>query len=87
VWKPFLETYYTSHPWPAMWVQPPGVVTRQVCTYDGGYVASGGVNEIFLKGIGEPNYPCGANPHPGQAPYQPPAPSPSPTPSPLPTPH
>jgi len=80
VWKPFLETYYTSHPWPAMWVQPPGVVTRQVCTYDGGYVASGGVNEIFLKGIGEPNYPCGANPHPGQAPYQPPAPSPSPTP-------
>ena len=87
VWKPFLETYYTSHPWPAMWVQPPGVVTRQVCTYDGGYVASGGVNEIFLKGIGEPNYPCGANPHPGQAPYQPPAPSPSPTPSALPTPH
>ena len=80
VWKPFLETYYASHPWPAMWVQPPGVVTRQVCTYDGGYVASGGVNEIFLKGIGEPNYPCGANPHPGQAPYQPPAPSPSPTP-------
>jgi membrane peptidoglycan carboxypeptidase len=80
VWKPFLESYYTSHPWPAMWVQPPGVVTRQVCTYDGGYVASGGVNEIFLKGVGEPNYPCGANPHPGQAPYQPPAPSPSPTP-------
>jgi hypothetical protein len=74
-----------------MWVQPPGVVTRQVCTYDGGYVASGGVNEIFLKGIGEPNYPCGANPHPGQAPYQPPAPSPSPSPSPgvnpSPTPH
>jgi membrane peptidoglycan carboxypeptidase len=82
VWKPFLETYYTSHPWPAMWVQPPGVVTRQVCTYDGGYVASGGVNEIFLKGIGEPNYPCGANPHPGQAPYVPPAPLPSPSPSP-----
>jgi hypothetical protein len=50
-----------------------------VCTYDGGYVTSGGVSEIFLKGIGEPNYPCGANPHPGQAPYVPPAaPSPSP---------
>jgi membrane peptidoglycan carboxypeptidase len=82
VWKPFLESYYTSHPWPAMWVQPPGVVTRQVCTYDGGYVASGGVSEIFLKGTGEPNYPCGANPHPGEAPYQPPAPSPSPVPTP-----
>jgi hypothetical protein len=36
-------------------------------------VTSGGVSEIFLKGIGEPNYPCGANPHPGQAPYVPPA--------------
>jgi membrane peptidoglycan carboxypeptidase len=78
VWKPFLEEYYRSHPWPAMWVQPPGVVTRQVCTYDGGYVSSGGVSEIFLKGIGEPTYPCGANPHPGQAPYVAPAPSPSP---------
>jgi hypothetical protein len=79
VWKPFVEEYYQSHPWPAMWVQPAGVVTRQVCTYDGGYVTSGGVSEIFLKGIGEPNYPCGANPHPGQAPYVPPAaPSPSP---------
>ncbi len=84
VWKPFLEEYYKSHPWPAMWVQPPGVVTRQVCTYDGGYVTSGGVSEIFLKGIGEPTYPCGANPHPGQAPYVAPAPSPSPAASPSP---
>jgi membrane peptidoglycan carboxypeptidase len=73
VWKPFLEEYYKSHPWPAMWVQPAGVVTRMVCAYDGGYVSSGGVNEIFLKRIGEPNYPCGANPHPGQAPYVPPS--------------
>jgi len=80
VWKPFLEEYYASHAWPAMWTQPPGVVTRQVCTYDGGSVTSGGYNEIFLKGAGEPNYPCGANPHPGQAPYQPP-------PAALPTPH
>jgi membrane peptidoglycan carboxypeptidase len=89
VWKPFLEEYYKSHPWPTMWVQPPGVVTRQVCTYDGGYVSSGGVSEIFLKGIGEPSYPCGANPHPGQAPYVAPNPSPSPaaSPSPLPSPH
>jgi membrane peptidoglycan carboxypeptidase len=78
VWKPFVEEYYKSHPWPAMWVQPAGVVTRQVCTYDGGYVTSGGVSEIFLKGIGEPNYPCGANPHAGQAPYVTPSPSPSP---------
>src|SRR2546421_8379873 len=37
VWKPFLEEYYASHPWPAMWAQPAGVVTRQVCSYDGGY--------------------------------------------------
>jgi membrane peptidoglycan carboxypeptidase len=82
VWKPFLEEYYTTHQWPAMWVQPPGVVTRQVCAYDGGYVTSGGFNEIFLKGIGEPNYPCGANPHPGAAPYVPPSPSPTATASP-----
>jgi penicillin-binding protein 1A len=89
VWKPFIEEYYTKHQWPAMWVQPPGVVTRQVCSYDGGYVSSGGTNEIFLKGIGEPRYPCGANPYPGQTPYVPPAPSPStpPSPSPSPPPH
>ncbi|HVS49777.1 MAG TPA: transglycosylase domain-containing protein [Candidatus Dormibacteraeota bacterium] len=80
VWKPFLKDYYAVRPWPAMWTQPPGVVTRQVCAYDGGTIAAGGFNEIFLKGSGEPSYPCGANPHPGEAPYQPPAPSPSPTP-------
>lgn len=82
VWKPFLEEYYSSHPWPAMWTQPPGVVTRQVCTYDGGYIATGGYNEIFLKGAGEPNFPCGANPHPGAEPYKPPAARPSASPSP-----
>jgi len=89
VWKPFVEQYYKSHPWPAMWVQPAGVVTRQVCAYDGGYVSTGGYNEIFLKGVGEPRYPCGANPYPGQKPYTPPAPSPSPSPasSPSPKPH
>jgi membrane peptidoglycan carboxypeptidase len=81
VWKPFLEEYYSTHPWPAMWTQPAGVVTRQVCSYDGGYVASGGYSEIFLKGIGEPSYPCGANPYPGEKPYTPPAPSPAPSPS------
>jgi hypothetical protein len=61
-----------------------------VCAYDGGYVTTGGYNEIFLKGAGEPNYPCGANPHPGQTPYVPPLPSPPvvlPTPKALPTPH
>ena len=84
VWKPFLEEFYASHPWPAMWARPAGVVTRQVCAYDGGYVASGGYNEIFLKGIGEPSYPCGANPYPGEKPYSPPAPSPTPNPSPSP---
>lgn len=84
VWKPFLDEYYASHPWPAAWTQPPGVVTRMVCTYDGGSIATGGVNELFLKGVGEPSYPCGANPPPGAAPYRPPAPSPSPQPSPSP---
>jgi membrane peptidoglycan carboxypeptidase len=78
VWKPFVEEYYTSHPWPAMWAPPAGVVTRRVCSYDGGYVSSGGYAEIFLKGIGEPRYPCGANPYPGQKPYTPPPASPSP---------
>lgn len=72
VWKPFLEEYYSSHPWPAMWTQPEGVVTRQVCAYDGGYVSSGGYSEIFLRGVGEPRYPCGANPYPGEKPYKPP---------------
>ncbi|HEY1455365.1 MAG TPA: penicillin-binding transpeptidase domain-containing protein, partial [Candidatus Dormibacteraeota bacterium] len=78
VWKPFLEEYYAKHPWPAMWVQPPGVVTHQVCAYDGGNVSTGGYKEVFLKGAGEPQYPCGANPPPGAPPYQPPEPSPSP---------
>ena len=78
VWKPFVEEYYTTHPWPAMWAPPAAVVTRQVCSYDGGYVSSGGYSEIFLKGIGEPRYPCGANPYPGQKPYTPPPASPSP---------
>jgi membrane peptidoglycan carboxypeptidase len=87
VWKPFLEQYYSTHPWPAMWVQPAGVVTRQVCQYDGGYAAAGGYKEIFLKGTGEPQYPCGANPPPGAPPYQPPAPSPSPAAPVSPTPH
>ena len=86
VWKPFIEEYYQYHPWPAFWTQPPGVVSRMVCTYDGGTIATGGFNELFLKGIGEPNYPCGANPHAGAPPYQPPAAGPSPQPSAAPAP-
>jgi len=78
VWKPFLEEYYSKHPWPALWPQPPGVTTRQVCPYDGGYISTGGYNEIFLKGMGEPHLPCGSNPYPGEAPYTPPPASPSP---------
>jgi membrane peptidoglycan carboxypeptidase len=81
VWKPFLEEYYAKHAWPAFWTQPAGVVTHTVCSYDGGHVDTGGYNEIFLKGVGEPSYPCGANPPPGAAPYVPPSPSPSPSPS------
>ena len=88
VWKPFIDAYYTTHPWPAFWATPAGVVTQQVCKYDGGTIASNGYREIFLKGVGEPSYPCGANPYPGEPPYvAPPAatPSPSPAPSPSPT--
>ncbi|TMD32254.1 MAG: penicillin-binding protein [Chloroflexi bacterium] len=76
VWKPFVEAYYSSHPWPAMWAQPAGVVMRMVCPYDGGYISTGGYSEIFLKGVGEPTYPCGANPPPGAPPYHRPSPSP-----------
>jgi membrane peptidoglycan carboxypeptidase len=86
VWKPFLEEYYSKHPWPSMWKQPAGVVTRQVCKYDGGYLASGGYSEIFLKGSGEPQYECGTKPYPGEQPYVPPLPSPSPSPGALPSP-
>jgi membrane peptidoglycan carboxypeptidase len=89
VWKPFLDAYYSTHAWPAFWAIPPGIVTRQVCNYDGGYTGTSGVNEIFLKGVGEPTYPCGTNPYPGEPPYVSPSPSPSPSPpgaSPSPTP-
>ena len=78
VWKPFLEEYYAKHPWPAFWKEPAGVVTRMVCAYDGGRIATGGYNELFIQGIGEPKYQCGANPPPGAPPYVAPAPSPSP---------
>ena len=84
VWKPFLTEYYTKHAWPAMWAQPAGVVTRQVCTYDGGLVASGGYNEIFLKDAAVPTYQCGSKPYPGEPPYVPATPSPAPPPSPSP---
>lgn len=87
VWKPFLTEYYTTHPWPAMWSQPAGVVTRQVCAYDGGLTATGGFNEIFLKDVDEPTYACGTKPYPGEAPYVAPTPSPSPAPNPSPSPH
>jgi len=80
VWKPFLEGYYSTHKWPAMWTQPAGVVTHSVCSYDGGLAATGGYNEIFLKGIDEPTYACGSNPPPGAPPYVAPSPSPSPSP-------
>jgi len=84
VWKPFLSEYYTKHAWPAMWTQPAGVVARQVCAYDGGLIASGGYNEIFLKDVAVPTYPCGSKPYPGEAPYVAPTPSPSPSASPSP---
>ena len=86
VWKPFLDAYYSTHPWPKPWPVPAGIVTDQVCKYDGGYVSgasvAGSFNEIFLKGVGEPAYPCGSKPYPGEAPYISPSPSPSPSASP-----
>jgi membrane peptidoglycan carboxypeptidase len=93
VWKPFLDAYYSNHPWPAPWAVPPGIVTRQVCKYDGGYVAGpptpDSYSEIFIKGVNEPTYACGSQPYPGEAAYvaPTPAPSPSPTPAPSPSPH
>jgi membrane peptidoglycan carboxypeptidase len=86
VWKPFLEEYYAKHSWPAFWKQPAGVVTRMVCAYDGGHISSGGYNEIFIKGVGEPTYPCGTYPPPGALPYVAPSPSPSATPAATPVP-
>jgi membrane peptidoglycan carboxypeptidase len=89
VWKPFIDAYYSTHPWPGMWAVPPGIVTRQVCKYDGGYVtgpaSAGTFSEIFIKGVGEPTYPCGGNPFPGEPAYV--APSPLPAASPSPSPH
>jgi len=61
-----------------------GVVTKMVCAYDGGHIATGGYNEIFIKGVGEPTYPCGTNPPPGAPPYVEPSPSPSPSATPVP---
>ena len=85
VWKPFLDAYYSSHPWPAAWKAPFGIVTHQVCKYDGGLTGTGGYNEIFLKGVGEPNYNCGGSPYPGETPYVAPGASPSPSSSPSPS--
>jgi membrane peptidoglycan carboxypeptidase len=85
VWKPFLEEYYSKHAWPAMWKPTSGVVSREVCSYDGGTVAAGGFNEIFLKGFGEPQYACGTKPYPGEPAYVAPSPSPSPSPGPTPS--
>ncbi len=82
VWKPFIDGYYSTHQWPAAWKVPFGVVTHQVCSYDGGLATTGGYSEIFLKGVGEPTYKCGTNPYPGEAPYTAPLPSPPPSPSP-----
>ena len=87
VWKPFLDEYYSTHPWPAMWTQPDGVVTREVCAYDGGITNDAGYREIFLKGSGEPQYACGTKPYPGEPPYVPPSPSPLPSPAASPSPH
>ncbi|HET7465538.1 MAG TPA: transglycosylase domain-containing protein [Candidatus Dormibacteraeota bacterium] len=86
VWGPFVNAYYSKHPWPAAWKVPFGIVTHEVCSYDGGLTSTGGYNEIFMKGVGEPNYQCGANPYPGETPYVAPLPSPSASPAPSPAP-
>jgi len=93
VWKPFLDAYYSTHAWPATWAVPSGIITREVCKYDGGYVNGAATadtyNEIFIKGVNEPSYACGAKPYPGETPYVAPSsrPSTSPAPSPSPSPH
>jgi membrane peptidoglycan carboxypeptidase len=90
VWKPFLDSYYSTHAWPGAWAVPAGIVTHQVCKYDGGLVTGPATadtfNEIFLKGMGEPVSACGKNPYPGEPPYVAPAPPSSPSPSPSPSP-
>ena len=86
VWKPFLDDYYSTRPWPAAWKAPFGVVTHQVCSYDGGLISTGGYSEIFLKGVGEPTYQCGTKPYPGEAPYVLPQPTPPFPPLPMPSP-
>jgi membrane peptidoglycan carboxypeptidase len=56
-----------------------GVVTREVCSYDGGHVRTGGFNEIFLKGgRPEPSYPLQRQPAARRALLMLPSPSPSP---------
>jgi membrane peptidoglycan carboxypeptidase len=92
VWKPFLDTYYSSRPWPAPWAVPSGIVTDRVCRYDGGLAdpsapAADTYTEVFIKGVNEPTYKCGTDPYPGEAPYVAPASSPSPSPAPSPSPH
>jgi len=91
VWEPFLAGYYSSRPWPAPWAVPSGIVTDRVCNYDGGVAdpsapAADTHTDVFIKGVNEPTYRCGANPYPGEAPYVAPTPSPSPAPSPAPSP-
>ncbi len=94
VWEPFLLGYYKSHPWPAAWTMPPGVVTMAVCK-DGNLAADNipadqKKSEIFIKNGGLPNASC-APPAPPPTPAPAPAPSPSVapsrSPSPSPSPH
>ena len=71
VWKPFLDAYYSIASLAGdVDGSRPGIVTRQVCKYDGGTVAtSGGFNEIFLKGVGEPTIPAARIPIRARPPY------------------
>ncbi len=59
VWKPFIDGYYKTHPWPAAWTKPAGIVTRSVCKADGSAAdpstpADQKYDEIFIQGSGEP---------------------------------
>jgi membrane peptidoglycan carboxypeptidase len=79
VWKPFLDAYYATHPWPAAWTAPAGIVHHTVCKADGNLAsdklpADQKFDEIFIQGVGEPTKYCAGDPG---APGATPSPSPS----------
>ena len=84
VWKPLVDSYYASRPWPGPWTKPSGIVTDSVCKADGSLApaatpADQKYDEIFIQGLGEPL--------PGQCAAAAAAAAAKPSPSPQPSPH